>query len=346
MLNVSFSVWMIPTNILSFELGVIEDDPDSVLNPPDINGPWRVDLDGQFYDFELLHERVSDDFEPHYIHLQWRFGQSNWNDYSGYIDVFDDSQNAFKLKLHLETSEEIFSNKTIIGWLNKQGNQITWTDLDENNNIISSGVEFPFNDKVFTWNGEEPKARGCYNWGPLTQYEDSSLEEACGIPPELCAYDGLDLNCTAEDQAYIDNQTLLATTACFECDIRDRWDEYDRCSNNFKSMQTKSSWCGTLTGNSGLGTLDNIASKICTSAIQMCTKFRSVSFTKTNIEICPQPELKFVDLADSDGDIDFIDVPDANPVIFACIDFAVTNGIVNDLGPQQKEIFEAAVPRM
>ena len=42
MLNVSFTVWIVPTSQLVFELGAIENDNDAHTHPPYLRGPWLL----------------------------------------------------------------------------------------------------------------------------------------------------------------------------------------------------------------------------------------------------------------------------------------------------------------
>ena len=68
MLNVSFSVFIIPTDHITYELGVIETHPDSVDNPPDLNGFWMVNVAGGFdRQIQIQHFRYSSVDDPHLL---------------------------------------------------------------------------------------------------------------------------------------------------------------------------------------------------------------------------------------------------------------------------------------
>ena len=72
MLNVSFSVWIVPTFPIVFELGAIENDPNSKSNPPYLTGPWQFELNAVKTELiNVKHFRFADN-NPHLLRFQYR----------------------------------------------------------------------------------------------------------------------------------------------------------------------------------------------------------------------------------------------------------------------------------
>ena len=64
-----------------------------------------------------------------------------------------------------------------------------------------------------------------------------------------------------------------------------------------------------------------------------------MTFSPTNIEICPVPTIAVITDKD-DGTFDGMSdatFPDANHVVFVCVDFPVTDGLKGQVGYQKKK---------
>ena len=69
----------------------------------------------------------------------------------------------------------------------------------------------------------------------------------------------------------------------------------------------------------------------------------SVTFTPTKIEICPVPKISIImDGDDGYSGMSDSEFPEANPVIFGCIDMRVTDGLKGQMNPREKVKFYTA----
>jgi len=102
-------------------------------------------------------------------------------------------------------------------------------------------------------------------------------------------------------------------------------------------MKAESQRCDQIA--SKLSFIDGI-NAICKARLQLCVTFDSVSFTAAKIEICPVPTIRLIkDGANGFEGMMETELPEANPVIFGCIDFPVTDGLTGSLNPNVKKKF-------
>ena len=214
------------------------------------------------------------------------------------------------------------TDKTLKGWLDPNGTSIEWTSYDIDD-MPSDSTDFKFSNTQFLWPASKlPRTRGCYNWGPLDGFTYDNVVQHCGHQPDMGTYDGTNYNFTASEQNTLDELLNNGTSPCPVCDIKEQWRTYYLCAQRFNSMKAEASRCEQIT--SSLSALSNAAKFVCSSKLQLCVKFRSVTFSSSKIEICPIPSINVVTRTSDnmlDVDVDGAQIPDANPVIFGCIDF-------------------------
>merc|ERR1719295_761872 len=93
-----------------------------------------------------------------------------------------------------------------------------------------------------------------------------------------------------------------------------------------------------------VGGLGDAAKWVCQSRLQLCLSFKSVTFTPSSIEICPVPRISVITDKD-DGSFDKMSdatFPEANPVVFVCVDFPVTDGLKGQMNERMAKKFHQA----
>lgn len=335
MLNVSFSVWAIRSQELSFELGAIQDDIESQSNPPSMTGIWKY----QDKEIEIHHFRYSSVENVHFFRFEYQTII-----YSGNIINFDDENSRFELYLYKE-NDDIRTDKSLKGWMDLNGTTIQWQNIDIQGDIITS-IDIPFAKKEFKWPQKElPRSRGCYNYGPLIDYQLKTIKQVCGEEPEMGTYDGITFEFNNTEKQELDRRLIEGESACPVCDIKEQHLEYYACVKRYKSMQAEADTCQQIASGVG-GIIGDGIKEMCQARLQICVKFRSATFTATKIELCPIPTIRIIK-DDSNGyaGMSETEFPDSNPVIFGCIDFPVTSGLLADMNPRQASKFIVAGER-
>ena len=115
------------------------------------------------------------------------------------------------------------------------------------------------------------------------------------------------------------------------------------CSKRFEAMKAESSRCQQILSGTGISSIIDAVTALCSMRLQICVKFRSATFTTNKIELCPVPTIRIIkDNMDGFDGMSDIEFPDANPVIFGCIDFPVTSGLIGKMNPRQASKFVVA----
>eukprot|EP01083_Nonionella_stella_P114554 338861_1 len=335
MLNVSFSVWAMKSDQLSFELGAIEDDIESKTNPPTMTGDWDLLVGSNIESIHIAHFRYSTTENVHFFRFEYA---DKW--YSGNIMDFDEDKNKFSLFLY-EESRGVRTANSLKGWMDLNGTSITWTSFSIQDVPVDK-TSILFADTEFKWpRFELPRSRGCYNYGPLDAYTFETVGRVCGKKPDFGGYDGQHWNFSEKESAELDRQLNDGESPCPVCDVKQVWREYYACSQRFKSMKAEANRCQQMLSQSGLSALDALK-WICQSRLQLCVTFRTVTFSATKIEICPVPSIRII-MDDKEGYAGMSDatIPEANPVIFGCIDFPVTTGVLGQMNERMKAKFVA-----
>jgi len=349
MLNMSFSVWMMVTEEpLSFELGIVENDPAAGSNPPSIEGTWhwRQSADsplnyGDDFEIKIEHFKYWENENPHYF----RFTHKDVN-YNGNIQNYDEETNKFELFLYECNANWARSEKSVRGLMDPNGTIIEWGDVNVQNESLGADPIL-FKGYEFVWpQSNLPRGRGCHNFGPLDK-ENYPLFHYCGTVPQMGSYDGTNFEFTEAEGAIFDERMANGSSACPRCDEKAKWEKYFACSKRYESASAENKRCKDFASKLQtlpIGALGDAVNAICKSKLQLCVNFRSVTFSATKIEICPVPIISIVMMKEN-GDFDkmsSLSFPDGNPVVFACVDFPVTDGLKSEMNPRQKGKFTAA----
>eukprot|EP01084_Bolivina_argentea_P074004 134263_1 len=334
MLNTSFSIWAMKSSHLSFELGAIEDNVESQSNPPTMTAKWDFLVGNTIEQIHIHHFRFSSTENVHFFRFEYLT-----KTYSGNIMAYDEDTNKFKLFLY-EEDNGIRTSNSLKGSMDSNGTIIHWSNVDISDTSIDKS-KMIFADTQFKYpQFELPRSRGCYNYGPLDSYTYETVETVCGKQPQIGHYDGTNWNFTQQETSELDRQLNDGESACPVCDTKVIWMEYYACSQRFKSMKAESNRCQQLMSSTSLL---NAVKWLCSSRLQICVKFRSATFTASKIELCPVPSIRIIK-DDANGYVGMNDAtfPDANPVIFGCIDFPVTSGILSQMNERTKTKFVVA----
>ena len=343
MLNASFSIWAMTSQQLSFELGAIEEDGEAKSNPPSMTGEWEYHDGNTITRIKIDHFRYSSVENVHFFRFKYPPSKLT---YSGNIVNYDLNSDRFELYLYEEGDDDIRTDKSLKGWMDSNGSSIKWTNMDIDGNMRTSTDIF-WSGKELKWPKHElPRSRGCYNFGPLNSYETKTVEQVCPIKPEFGIYDGTKYEFTANETQELDRRLNEEESACPICDIKEQHLAYYACLKRFESMQAEASRCQQILGGSGIGTMIDAVTGLCSARLQICVRFRSATFTVHKIELCPIPTIRIIkDSVDGYEGISDVEFPDSNPVIFGCIDFPVTSGLIGQMNPRQASKFVVAGKR-
>ena len=412
-LNVTFSVFIIESNELSFELGPIMHHPDAIDNPPDLDGPWKVNVRGNAHtQAEIKHFRYSWPDDPQLIKFKFIYNGMP-HQYAGnivrlvqpqdliiHVDVLDKILNEntsenisnisvatnsssidtnisnmsstpnptsekppdpelsdenkeklrrpmFEIRLWYNSGDNNRDNsKSIIGYTDIEGRHIIWTNrivtLSNESEYVNQRF-FPFFNKQFDWQGDKPKQRNCWNFGPLGGViNDDGVESQCGQQPQFCSLqmETGSFVCSKEETEMFNEMKQKKTMMCPYCHYHSAWRKYSTCVQQFRRMKAEGNRCAQLKDLAAGGPLDEFTTYLCDTRLQVCIKFRSAKFLDNKIQLCPEPTINIItnDKGGS-GDLHPNALPGANPIVFGCITIPVTHGLLAELNPGVRSAF-------